>query len=93
MDKLPQHATNDEIDRTLEQGFKAWDELPMESRRAIIKGGYRVELLAGGRGPDRDKSHPEVAFRRQLEFRAFGFVSCCPETNVFETQKDLPQTP
>jgi DNA invertase Pin-like site-specific DNA recombinase len=53
MDKLPKHATNDEIDKTLEQGFKAWDELPMESRRAIIKGGYRVQLLAGGRGPER----------------------------------------
>jgi DNA invertase Pin-like site-specific DNA recombinase len=42
-----------EIDEVFEQGYKAWDELPMEARRSIIRGGYRVHLLEGGRGPDR----------------------------------------
>jgi DNA invertase Pin-like site-specific DNA recombinase len=53
MDELPYLAPDADVDRTLAQGFKAWDELPMESKRAIIKGGYIVKLLAGGRGPDR----------------------------------------
>jgi len=42
-----------EIDEVFEQGFKAWDALPMEARRSIIRGGYRVQLLEGGRGPER----------------------------------------
>ena len=53
MDELPYLAPDADVDRTLAQWFKAWDELPMESKRAIIKGGYIVKLLAGGRGPDR----------------------------------------
>jgi hypothetical protein len=53
MDELPYLAPYADVDKTLAQGFKAWDELPMESKRAIIKGGYNVKLLAGGRGPDR----------------------------------------
>lgn len=53
MSRLSVEATDDEINETFEKGFKAWDELSMASRRSIIRGGYRVQLLAGGRGPDR----------------------------------------
>jgi DNA invertase Pin-like site-specific DNA recombinase len=53
MQKLDQYASESEINGALDDGFRAWDELPMVSRRAIIKGGYRVQLTKGGRGPDR----------------------------------------
>lgn len=53
MDELPYLSADADVDKTLAQGFKAWDELPMESKRAIIKGGYTVKLREGGRGPDR----------------------------------------
>jgi hypothetical protein len=53
MSHLSDDASDDDINATFEQGFRAWDELPMAARRSIIRGGYRVQLLAGGRGPER----------------------------------------
>jgi site-specific DNA recombinase len=53
MSLLEDDASDDEINRTLEQGLKAWDELPMHAKRSIVRGGYRVQLLAGGRGAER----------------------------------------
>ena len=53
MSRLAKDASDKDINETFEQGFKAWDELSMQAKRSIIRGGYRVQLLAGGRGPDR----------------------------------------
>lgn len=53
MSKLSKYASDEDINKTFEQGFKAWDELPMHAKRSIIRGGYRVQLLSGGRGPER----------------------------------------
>lgn len=53
MKKLPNDASPKAIDRALAEGYKAWDDLPMDDRRAIIRGGYRVTLERGGRGIDR----------------------------------------
>jgi site-specific DNA recombinase len=53
MARLEKDASDEEINQTFEQGFKAWDELSMHARRSIIRGGYRVQLLSGGRGAER----------------------------------------
>lgn len=53
MSLLENDASMEDINETFEQGFKAWDELPMHARRSIIRGGYRVQLMAGGRGAER----------------------------------------
>ena len=53
MARLDKYASDDDINETFEQGFRAWDELPMSAKRSIIRGGYRVQLMAGGRGADR----------------------------------------
>lgn len=56
--ELPDLATDAELDAQFAKGFRAWDALSMEARRAIIRGGYRVKVTAGGRGPDRVKVTP-----------------------------------
>lgn len=53
MKKLTKYASEEAINETFEQGFKAWDELPMDAKRSILRGGYRVRLLEGGRGAER----------------------------------------
>lgn len=53
MSRLAKDASDEDINETFEQGFKAWDDLPMHARRSILRGGYRVQLLAGGRGAER----------------------------------------
>lgn len=53
MDGLGKYATDQEFDDAFVDGFKAWDELPMETRRSIIRGRYRVWVEEGGRGYDR----------------------------------------
>lgn len=50
---LPEDAFDSEIDAAMDAGYAAWDEMSMENKRAILRGGYRVQLLAGGRGPER----------------------------------------
>lgn len=53
MSLLDAEATYEDVNETFEQGFKAWDELSIEARRSIIRGGYRVQLKSGGRGAER----------------------------------------
>jgi site-specific DNA recombinase len=53
MSRLSKDASDKDINDTLEQGFRAWDELSMQAKRSIIRGGYRVQLLPGGRGEER----------------------------------------
>jgi Xaa-Pro aminopeptidase len=50
---LPEDAFDSEIDAAMDDGYAAWDEMSMENKRAILRGGYRVQLMAGGRGPER----------------------------------------
>lgn len=56
--ELPDLATDAELEAQFTKGFRAWDALTVEARRAIIRGGYRVKVTAGGRGPDRVKVTP-----------------------------------
>ena len=53
MQDLPDAAADDAINQVLEDGFKAWDELPMSDKRDIIRGKYRIKVNLGGRGEDR----------------------------------------
>jgi DNA invertase Pin-like site-specific DNA recombinase len=53
MTKLPDYAAEQEINKALEQGMRAWNELSIDSRRAIIRGDFRVQVLQGGRGEER----------------------------------------
>jgi site-specific DNA recombinase len=53
MMKLRDSAPDKSINKVLEKGYAAWDELPMDVRRSIVRSGYRVQLQAGGRGIDR----------------------------------------
>lgn len=46
-------AMEDEIQKVFETGQQAWEELPMELRRAIIKANYRITVDIGGRGHER----------------------------------------
>lgn len=48
-------SSDDEINAQFEMGFRAWDALSMDAQRAIIRGGYRVRIIEGERGPDRVK--------------------------------------
>jgi len=44
-----------ELDEVVERGYAAWDALSMDNQRAIIRGGFRVWVERGGRGPERVK--------------------------------------
>lgn len=44
MGKLSKFASDKTVDAVFERGFAAWDALPMDTRRAIIRSGYRVLL-------------------------------------------------
>lgn len=55
LDELDWGSPNDEVEAALRIGRRAWDELPMDIRRSIIRGRYRVQILQGGRGPKRVK--------------------------------------
>ena len=48
-------SPDNEVEDALAMGRRAWDELPMDTRRSIIRGRYRVRVLQGGRGPERVK--------------------------------------
>lgn len=53
--ELTELSGDDEITDVFEFGEKAWFELPMELRRAIIRANYRIEVELGGRGEERVK--------------------------------------
>jgi len=50
---VPDFPGEEELEEVLDLGRKAWIELPMENKRAIIKGKYRIVIKGGGRGGDR----------------------------------------
>jgi hypothetical protein len=58
LDSLEDDASDDEVDSAFEKGLAAWDALSMDVRRAIIRGRYRVQVTAGGRGFDRVQVTP-----------------------------------
>lgn len=66
LDELDWGSPDDEVEAALRIGRRAWDELPMDTRRSIIRGRYRVQILQGGRGAKRvqvthlDSGHPVV---------------------------------
>ena len=50
MSKLKSVLTPDKkVDEVFARGFAAWDALPMATKRAIIRSGYRVQLKAASR--------------------------------------------
>lgn len=51
--KLPKHVSDREVDEILAEGYAAWDALPFEDKRAILKGGYEIQVGSGGRGHER----------------------------------------
>lgn len=53
LSELENAASFEDVDAEFEKGFAAWDALPIEDRRNIIKAGYRVQLESGGRGEER----------------------------------------
>lgn len=58
LDALDAHASDDEVNDAFDRGLIAWDALPMDVKRAIIRGRYHVRVLAGGRGFDRIEVTP-----------------------------------
>ena len=55
VDELTEHSGNEAITEVFENGEKAWEELPMETRRAIIRANFRITVKIGGRGEERVK--------------------------------------
>jgi site-specific DNA recombinase len=53
MSRLPSNSPDADVDQVLEAGYKAWDSLPFDDKRAIIRGAYTVSVRSGGRGQDR----------------------------------------
>jgi hypothetical protein len=51
--KLPLYVPDAEVERVLTEGYEAWDALPFDDKRAIIRGGYSVRVNPGGRGQER----------------------------------------
>ena len=53
MSSLSKYSSIYEEDRLIKQGLEAWDALPIDTQRAIVRGKYRVTVEAGGRGFER----------------------------------------
>ena len=51
--KLGSNPTFDDIETVFQQGEKAWNQLSMETRRAFLRGRYRIQVESGGRGYER----------------------------------------
>lgn len=64
-------SADNEVEEALKQGLRAWNELPMDVRRSIIRSHFRVLVRRGGRGVERIKlTDPEGRpFAEYVSFR------------------------
>lgn len=51
--KLGRAPKDEKVQAVFEQGELAWNELSMDTRRAFLRGRYRIQVTSGGRGVER----------------------------------------